>query len=82
MIALPILDHLSAGYTCELTMLRVCPGPAPSAHPPTVPRDVAGSGRVWSVAMIEMGFFWVPSMLQTTLGFHGQLNGSRKHVAA
>ena len=79
-IALLLLDQLSAGHTCMLTMLTGCPSPAPSACPPTVPRGVAGSRRVWSAATTETvtEFSWVPSMWQTTLGFHGQLNGSKK----
>ena len=82
-IALPILDQLSAWHICGLTILTVCPGPAPSVCPPTVPREAAVSGRMQSAARMGVGFSWVPSMLQTTLGFHGQLNGSRKqHVVA
>ena len=82
-IALPILDQLSAWHICGLTILTVCPGPAPSVCPPTVPREAAVSGRVQSAAKMGVGFSWVPSMFQTTLGFHGQLNGFRKqHVVA
>lgn len=55
-MALPILDQLSAGHTWQLAMLAVCPGPAPSSRPPTMPREVADSGRVWSGAMMVMGF--------------------------
>lgn len=75
-MALLVLDKLTAGQM-SASNDNLCPS-APAACPPTVPGETAGSFGARSAAAMVIGFSWVPSMLQMTLGFHGQWNRSRK----